>query len=569
MTKYQFSVEHANQQYIHIKINIEVKADLTEIQLPSWRPGRYELGNFAKNVKGFKVLDQDSKKLNFEKKSKDLWQVETANVTSLTIEYNYYAAQLNAGSTFLDSTQLYVNPVNCCMYVIGQENDKIELQLFIPEEWKVACSMDQEGRTLKAASFDELADSPFICSNQLQYDSYESHGTQFHVWFNGLVKPDWQRLLKDFKAFTDKQIEKFTEFPTDNYHFLIHCLTFKAYHGVEHHKSTVISLGPSYDIFKSLYSELLGVSSHELYHTWNVKAIRPIEMFPYDFTKENYSRLGFLCEGVTTYMGDLFLLKSAIFSTAQYFQEMKSHLQTHFDNHARFNYSVAESSFDTWLDGYEAGAPNRKVSIYTEGCLLAFVMDVMILDATDNKKSLDHVMKNLYFNFALKNKGVSEIDFLNELNNVSGISFKEFFEKYVYGCNAFEPLITEAFENLGWELIQNPAKAYSHARLGLKTIFDGKKISVHSIYPGSPADLGGLTICDQVIGVNGVVLSNDLDNWLDFFDDDFKKFSIVRANKMMELTLPEVNRNFYSEYDIKVISDLNAKQTRMFEAWGK
>lgn len=569
MTKYHFNIEHPNQQYVQIKLTAEIKQAETLVQLPSWRPGRYELGNFAKNVKGFKVFDQHGKKLSFQKQSKDLWRIETEGATQISVEYSYYAAQLNAGSTFLDANQLYVNPVNCCMYVVGKEHESIEVNLAIPEKWKIACSMEQKERTMFATHFDELADSPFICSADLQYNSYESFGTTFHVWFNGLVKPEWERLLHDFKAFTDKQIEKFAEFPTDHYHFLIHCLPIKAYHGVEHHKSTVISLGPSYDIFKSLYTELLGVSSHELYHTWNVKAIRPIEMFPYDFTKENYSRLGYLCEGVTTYMGDVFLLKSNVFNVNQYFEELKARLQVHFDNHARFNYSVAESSFDTWLDGYEPGAPNRKVSIYTEGCLLAFVMDVMILKATENKRNLDQVMKNLYFNFALKGKGVSESDYLAELQNVSGISFESFFEDYVYGCNAFEPIITEAFEHLGWELVQTPAKLYSSSRLGMKTVFDGQKIIVQAIYPGSPADLGGMMLGDQLLGLNGILLQNDLENWLTFSDDELKKFAVIRANRILELTLPEVNRNFYSEFDIKVISEPNAHQKRALEAWKK
>ena len=138
-------------------------------------------------------------------------------------------------------------------------------------------------------------------------------------------------------------------------------------------------LGPSYVVFDAVYPDLLGVSSHELYHTWNVKAIRPIELFPYDFTKENYSELGYLCEGVTTYMGDLFLFKSNVFSEEEYFNELNQQLQKHFDNPGRFNYSVAASSFDTWLDGYVPGVPNRKVSIYTEGCLIALVCDLMII----------------------------------------------------------------------------------------------------------------------------------------------------------------------------------------------
>lgn len=569
MANYHFSIQHPNQQYIQIKAQFEVAEDISYVQLPSWRPGRYELGNFAKNVKGFKVLDQNNKKVDFNKVTKDRWELTTKGVTAITVEYSYYANLLNAGSTFLDSTQLYVNPVNCCIYLVGAEDQKCELELAIPEDWKVACSMKKNGKKLLAANFDELADSPFICSAGLQYNQYESKGTIFHIWFNGDVKPDWKRAIKDFKAFTDKQIEKFNEFPSADYHFLIHILPHKAYHGVEHCKSTVIALGPSYDVFKELYKELLGVCSHELYHAWNVKAIRPIEMYPYDFTKENYSRLGYLCEGVTTYMGDLMLYKSKVFNQKQYFVELLARFQAHFDNHARFNYSVAASSFDTWLDGYEAGAPNRKVSIYTEGSILAFVIDVMILEATANKKNLDIVMKNLYFNYALKGKGVSEQDYKNELKNVAGISFDEFFNDFVYGHQPFESIVTKALAYLGLELEAKPSKIYSHARLGMKCINDGGKIVAKAFYPGGPADLGGMMLEDQIIGVNGIVIHNELEHWLEFFDNDPKKLTIIRANKLIEITLPEVMRNFYSEYSIIPAQESTKATTNAYEAWIK
>ncbi len=569
MAFYQFGILHPNQQYIQIKTQFDVKDEVSLIQLPSWRPGRYELGNFAKNVKGFKVLDQDNNKVEFQKITKDRWQLNTKGVKSISIEYSYYANILNAGSTFLDSTQLYVNPVNCCVYLIGAEDEQCKVELNIPTDWKVACSMKKDGKKMLAANFDELADSPFICSAGLKYNQYESHGTIFHVWFSGEVKPDWPRLIKDFKAFTKKQIEKFNEFPCSDYHFLIQILPYKAYHGVEHCKSTVISLGPSYDIFKSLYKELLGVSSHELYHTWNVKTIRPIEMHPYDFTKENYSKLGYLCEGVTTYMGDLFLLKSKVFDVKAYFVELTARFQSHFDNHARFNYSVAESSFDTWLDGYEAGAPNRKVSIYTEGSLIAFVIDVMLLEATTNKKSLDTVMKSLYFNYALKGKGVSEEDYKNELQNVAGFSFDEFFDKYVYGRDPYESIITKALDYLGLELTFTPSKIYSHARLGLKCLNDNGKMIAKVFYPGAPADLSGMMVEDQILAVNGISINGDLDQWLEYYDDDLKTLTILRGSQLIELILPEVNRNFYSDYGIAVLKEITKVQKNAFEAWIK
>lgn len=568
MVHYTFNSANAHQQYIQITATFQVKEDLTIVHLPSWRPGRYELGNFAKNVKGFKVLGTSNTKLNFLKLTKDSWQLDTKDEKTITVSYQYFSADLNAGSTFLSPDQLYVNPVNCCVFVEGLENEPCSVAIDIPASWEVATSMDKNGNLWQVANFDELADSPFICSPNLQHQTYQSGATLFHIWFNGTIEVDWNRLLKDFKLFTDKQLQKFKEFPTNEYHFLCQIVPYKAYHGVEHCKSTVILLGPTYDVFGSLYKELLGVSSHELYHTWNVKAIRPIELFPYNFKQENYSELGYICEGITTYMGDLFLLKSGVFTLESYLLEFKNQLQKHFDNPARFHYSVAESSFDTWLDGYTPGAPGRKVSIYTEGCLLAFVTDVKILKATINRFCLDDVMRVLYFDYALKGKGVSEQDYKAVLEQVSSVNWDDFFNDFIHGTQPFESILADSLDYLGLELTHRPLASYSSGKLGMKVI--PGSLVVTSIYTGSPADLGGLMLNDEIIAVNDVLCQGELDKWLAYFDNQPKKVTVNRAGRLHTINLPEVNRNFYLEYYVQPISSKPTKlQINALDKWMK
>jgi predicted metalloprotease with PDZ domain len=567
MPNYTFSIENPNQQYIRIKAVFPVSQEKTIVHLPSWRPGRYELGNFAKNVKGFKVFDEKGAKLNFSKLTKDSWEVDSKGQERIVVEYAYFATDLNAGSTYLSKDQLYVNPVNCCVFTEETASQAVQVELLIPNDYEIACSMERNGNVLSARNFDELADSPFIASPSLQHDSYEAGGVLFHLWFQGESKPDWERLKKDFSAFSSKQIEKFNEFPEKEYHFFFQIVPYKAYHGVEHCKSTVILLGPTYEVFGALYKELLGVSSHELYHTWNVKHIRPIEMFPYDFKRENYSELGYICEGITTYMGDLFLLKSGVFDLKQYLLEFNVQLQKHFDNPARFTYSVAESSFDTWLDGYVAGAPGRKVSIYTEGCLLAFVTDVMILKATANKYGLDEVMKRLFFNYAQKGNGVSENDYKAELEAICGHSFNDFFRDFIHGTSPYEAIITEALEYLGLELKHFPSRSYAAGRLGFKFVPTGQNFLVAAMYPGGPAELGGLMLNDEIIAVNGYSCGGELDRWFNYFDEDNKLLTVQRGGKILEIYLPEVQRNFYMEYTVVPMETPNNLQRKALESF--
>jgi predicted metalloprotease with PDZ domain len=513
MIKYNVYCDSPNQHYIRFKAVFPVTKSETILKISAWRPGRYELANFAKNVRNVKVSNLEGEPIGFQKTDKSSWLIQSGNLEEIIVEYEYFAAELNAGSSFLDETQLYVNPVNCFLYSADFKDETYLINLSIPNDWKIACSLRFENKALTAKNFEELADSPFICSSNLSYDSYEVQGIKFHLWFNNQRQIDWNRLKTDFIKFTSKQVTDFTHFPASEFHFLIHSLPYSAYHGVEHLKSTVITLGPSYEIFGALYSELLGVSSHELYHVWNVKSIRPVEMFPYDFEKENYSKLGYVYEGVTTYLGDLYLLKSGVFNLDSYLKEFNKQLQKHFDNPGRFNYSVSQSSFDTWLDGYVAGAPGRKVSIYTEGCLLAFIADIKIRKATNNKFGIEEVMKRLYFDFARKGIGYSENDYKEIVESVSGESFESYFLDFVNGIVPYDFAIKESFKYLGLELIQQSTASFSESKLGFRIVSKGKNAVVQSIYPGSPSDIGGLRVGDEIIALNGSQLNNDLDKW--------------------------------------------------------
>lgn len=567
MTVYNVSILNPNQQYIQFSVEMPTDGSTTVVCLSKWRPGRYELGNFAKNVKRFKVYNESGKPVHFQKRDSSSWMVENGDSKTIKVEYSYYAAELNAGSSFLSTDQLYINPVNCFVYAEGKENEPSKTVLNIPDAWQIAGSMLRDGKTLHAASFHELADSPFICSAGLQHHTYEVGETTFHIWFNGLKNIPWDKVVHDFKRFTEAQVKAFIEFPVKEYHFLNQIVPYKAYHGVEHQQSTVILLGPSYAIFDEAYSDLLGVSSHELYHTWNVKAIRPIEMFPYNYQKENFSKLGYLCEGITTYMGDIQLLRSGVFTWKDYVRELSAQLQKHFDNFGRFNYSVADSSWDTWLDGYAPGAPGRKVSIYVEGCLLAFVMDVRLLRYSNGKYGLNEFMKRLYFNFALQNKGVSESDFRDLLVEMGGEEMNELLDDYVYGTSPFESILTDAFESLGLEMKHEASKKYAQGRVGIKALPHGHNFIVKSIYPGSPADIGGVVLEDEIIAVNHHVVNGELDAWLDHFDDEQKILTVQRAGMLKELHLPEVQRPFFVEYGFAKLEEMNHSQVKLFGAW--
>jgi predicted metalloprotease with PDZ domain len=571
MTNYHFSYKNASTQYVDIAVTIPAGGlNMLSVQLPAWRPGRYELGNFAKNVKGFRIEDEQGKPVAFEKITKDCWEVETHGLENIILKYSYYANMLNAGSTWLDNNQLYVNPVNCCVYAAGMENYPCRVEIDVPRNYKLACGekhteeFSDTGVKLafETEDFDRLADTPFIASATTKHDTYEEAGTLFHLWFVGECKPGFEKIKADFKAFTAKQIAVMGSIPVKEYHFYFQILPTPFHHGVEHLTSTVIGLGPSYKLMMGeVYEDFLGVSSHELFHVWNIKTIRPAEMLPYDFTGENYFTTGFVAEGVTTYYGDTFLLRSKVFNNDTYFALLADTIQRHYHNYARHNYSVAASGFDTWLDGYVPGAPQRKVSIYNEGCLLAFALDVQIRKHSNNQHSLDDVMRRLYEDFGLKNRGYLADDYKTLAEVAAGSNFDDFFADYIFGTKPYNDLLNESLAYLGLELVEKPSGQYAERIFGFKT--DGGKVA--TIAPHSPAEKAGLTIGDTLVAVNG--FTGSFNDWFNYFACETVKLTVNNGGVLKDIYLHPCNEQYYPTYSINMLDNATAEQKAAFESW--
>ena len=448
---------------------IAVEAKLTsittpevELQLPAWRPGRYELQQFAKNIQRFLIVDGAGNPLPFHKITKDRWRVQTDGVTELTVHYNYYSLlttphQLNAGSSFISETLLYVNPVNLCLYAEGRITEPCTLELSIPASWMVACGMERtEFNQFRAIDFYELVDCPLIAAPVLQHIQYAVGDVQFHVWIQGGRRTDGdstfdaQRIEQDFRRFSEKQIDLYGEFPGRDYHFLTLILPIPYYHGVEHRNSTVLVLGPT-DEGEGLYLDLLGVASHELFHAWNIIRIRPTELLPYDFTKENYFPTCFVAEGVTTYYGDLMLRQSGVFDDEAYLKELQVVCKRHFENNDRAFQSLTESSWDLWLDGYDKGVPDRKVSVYHKGALAALILDLHIRQRTNHERSLDDVMRLMWQRFGKPFVGYTLADYRVISEAVAGESLDWYYGLCIFGN---ESLLLKLNEFLAWVGLQ-------------------------------------------------------------------------------------------------------------------
>lgn len=570
--KYEFSFEHPNRQLIDIKYTIE---NVTEkeliVNLPAWRPGRYELGNFAKNIQKLQVIDGDGNALKFWKTKKDSWTIATEGKSTVVLRYTYYGADLNAGSTYLDEHQLYVNPVNCCMYVPQRMLEPCALQLHVPTDYKIACDLpllatDENVRV--AADFHRLADAPFIASNKLQHNAIEVNSHTFHLWFMGIVQLDWVKLNTDFERFCAEQLQTMGNLPGKEYHFMFQILPVFFYHGVEHTYSTVCALGPGETLFNTpFYDELLGVSSHELFHAWNVKTIRPTDMLPYNYEQENYSSLGWVYEGITTYYGDQFLLRSGVFDFKRWAQTFDDKLKKHFTNYARFSQPVAEASFDTWLDGYVPGIPHRKTSIYTEGSLISFVLDGIIRQLSNNVYSLDDTMRKLYAD-AQAGLGYSKKVLIAHLNSLVSYDFEVFYEQHIEQTASLEPHLKEQLEKLGMELqVHLPYNKLEH-KAGMLLIEMNGFTTLQNIAPHAPAEVSGLMIGDQIIAFNSLKVKNNLlALWNEAEEFEVEVYTKSGRTKTVKIKLG--TENYFEGRKVALLEQATETQQTNWVAWSK
>ncbi|MFN8353735.1 MAG: M61 family peptidase [Spirosomataceae bacterium] len=462
MIRYTLSVPQPSSRLLHLEMYVTgITTDSLMLQLPAWRPGRYELQHFAKNIQRFEVIDSNNQPVAYQKVTKDRWVLQTSGCSALRVCYTYYANKQDAGNSYVDDTMLYVNFVNCLPYIEGRMHEPHQVALQIPEDYRVACGLNQiEKHVLQASDYYQLVDSPMLASAHLQHDSYQCGNTTFHCWFLGDYEPDFSKLKRDFKRFTEAQIQAFGEFPETEYHFLNWMLPTAFYHGVEHRNSTMIVLGPAME-GDGLYLDLLGVSSHELYHTWNICRIRPVEMVPYDFTKENYFSTGFVAEGVTTYMGDLFLVQSGVFSLDDYLKELGTTLKRHFEKDGRAWQSLAESSFDLWLDGYVAPVPNRRVSIYNKGAVIALLLDLHLRRHSDHTVTLHSLMQQMWAQYGKPFVGYSLDDYLRVAEQVVGSSLDWYKTTCVLGNQPLETLLNSYLAWVGLQLDWDESNVYS------------------------------------------------------------------------------------------------------------
>ncbi len=568
MIHYSIKPLKAVQQYIPITITVPVEnnSELT-FSLPFWRPGRYEVGNFAKLIRGVQAKGLNGQELSITRVDLHTWKVETAGLDSITLNYQFHANQFDSGNSYLAEDLFYMNPINALMYVHNKMEVPHVIELALPNDYEIATSLQRNDHGVwLAADYHELADSPVMASNNLQLHKFEQDGLVVKLALYGPAKPDWDKIEQDFRPFIREQRAQFSDIPVSEYWFLILTANFRKYHGVEHLKSTVLTLGPGYLLMDKRYDDLIELASHEFYHLWNIKSIRPAELMPYNYNEITPFTTGFVAEGVTVYYGDITLARSGAYDWNKYYKILEQSFQRHGDNNAKEYNSLANSSLELWLDGYSREVPDRKLSIYTDGCLLALLADLHTLKHTDGDFGLHDVMNVLYMEYAKKGIGYTEQEYFDTITKVSGKD-ASYIQGLLHSAVDYLPQIEALMLEFGLAVKSVPSETIHESRWGVK-LNPGENVVV-GVYLGSIAEKAGIRVGDHIMTINGFEYKQNLEDWSNFFDADAVTLRVERLGQIIPVELQAGDEAYYHSYRIKEISNPSMSQIARLNYWKK
>lgn len=468
-----------------------------------WTPGSYLIREYAKNVEGVSALSDKGKNLDISKTNKNTWLLDPAGSKSATISYRVYAYELAVRNCYLDDEQGYVNPASVFLYAKGNEIKKARLKVILPSGWsKVITALKPAGTSgteFDIENLDEFIDSPILCGNPELID-FEAGGVKHRIAFQGRANVNQERIKSDFTKIVEAQKSLFGHHPCQNYTFIVHHVA-QGGGGLEHSHSSSLQTNPSTYESESAYQNFLGLVSHEYFHLWNVKRLRPHPLGPFDYDNENYTSMLWFSEGFTSYYDDFFLYRAGIKKKEKFLDVVASNISRVESVPGMYNQSLSEASMDAWIKYYRPNenSQNSQSDYYTKGAAIGTLLDLMILKETKGAQCLDDLMRDMYGEFYLKkNTGFTESDFQNALaKKIGAAKAKDFLIRYIDGLE--KPNWAEIFGAFGIRLTDRNELSRP-LTLGLKLQGSGRVV-VQGISKTGPAYHSGIYVGDEIISI--------------------------------------------------------------------
>ena len=577
--RYSITPKSLHAHLFQVRLTVENPNPLGQVfSLPNWIPGSYLIRDFSKHIVSMKAVSCD-KEIPIKKLDKNHWIAQPCS-ESLIVEYEVYAFDLSVRCAYLTQERAFFNGSSVFLKALGFENNVCELTIHYPNQptlgdWSCATTLKAHSKSKQqevytAENYQDLIDHPVEMADFTRFE-FSLSNIAHAMTITGLHKTDIARLRDDLMRICQHHIDFFGgDVPFDEYLFLTLVRT-KGYGGLEHKKSSSLicsrkelptvnnlEVGPDYTRF-------LALCSHEYFHAWWIKTIKPASFHQLDLGRENYTEQLWIFEGFTSYYDELSLLRSKILSLEEYLNLFAQTITRLQKSPGRFKQSLAESSFEAWTKFYQQdeNAPNAIVSYYTKGAVLAFVLDVEIRRLTQDQKSLDDVVQLIWNNY--QQTGLEDDTVKQVVEYITQHDFSEFFDQYLYGLD--ELPIQAAFDYLGvnCEFVEKQQDLSSFG-IAVNDTQDYAKIT--HVFDQSCAQDSGLYVGDQIISIDGIkVLAKDLPKAISAYQlGDLIAVGILRDELLSEIIV-KISKSENTHCQLSIATDIDSTATHRQKLW--
>jgi predicted metalloprotease with PDZ domain len=536
------------------------------VSMPAWIPGSYMIRDFARNVISIRA-ESEGQPVTISKVDSSTWQCAPCE-GPLMIDYEVYGRDLSVRTAHLDTHHAFFNGTSVFLIVHGQEASPCRVDIQSPpgkgHDWRVATTLPRAGAAAygfgqyEAANYDELIDHP-VEMGDFTLATFEAGGIPHDIVLTGHHRADMTRLCQDLQKICTTHIALFGKLPAiPRYLFLVQVVG-DGYGGLEHRASTSLlcrrndlPLAGNQDV-EDAYRTFLGLCSHEYFHLWNVKRIKPAAFVPYDLLNENHTRQLWAFEGITAYYDDLALIRSGVIPVQDYLELLGQTVTRVLRNPGRFRQSVAESSFDAWTRFYkqDESAPNTIVSYYAKGSLLALALDLTLRQASNQQRSLDDLMHRLWQDYGQTGRGLIEGEIETLASELCGRDLGDFFDRYLHGTDdlPLEPLLA----SVGIAYHLRPARTMDDKGgkaadpndhnpvigLGASVVDDPAGARLSQVFDNGTAQQAGLSADDVIVALDGLKTDKtDLEQRIHTYPPDHPvRLHYFRRDELYETTL--------------------------------
>lgn len=569
-----------HNQYVEVSLTLPVSGDVIEFSMPSWTPGSYQILDYAAQVERLHARGATDRDLAVRKLTKNRWRVDVQGESRITIQYSVWAGKLGVNSSWVESEFGLLNGASIFVYNESTRRWPQHVVVELPAEWRkvyTALPRSGPGSSFMARDYDELIDSPILVGNQVDYHLRVQGQSYFLVNQGETALWDGAAAARDVARIVGAVQDFWGDDPFDRPYYFLNVITAGA-GGLEHDFSSVLLASVWQMRDREDYIRWMSLLTHEFFHAWNVRRLRPQALVEYDYDKEVYTRELWLAEGLSSYYDNLLLFRSGLISAGEYYLLLANDILNYETTPGRWVLSVEAASFDAWIRQYQVDANtiNSAVSYYRKGALIGFVTDTIVRRASQNKASLDTIMREMYRLYGpagTETKGFPAGAFESLVQRFAGAQARKKVETML--SSTTDPGVDEALNWYGLQLERaTPGSADAATGrpqpvdFGLLWAAGAPGLVVESVIRGSTGAAAGVLPADELLAIDGTRVDTSTldDRMLRLKAGEMTELLLARHGRIMTLAV-EAQPALAEKYQISIRADITRLQKKRMADW--